>query len=122
MSEHTQNHGGQGGVEAGQHGGSAHEHRDDFGAKLGMWLFLVTEIVLFGGLFIAYAYMRAKYPHDFHAGGQALNATLGIINTGVLLTSSLTMVLAIVASAVRRRAGSAGSLDLASFHGARCSM
>ncbi len=76
---------------------AAHIHRDDFGSKLGMWLFLVTEIVLFGGLFIAYAFMRAKYPFEFHHGGQQLNATLGVINTFVLLTSSLTMVLAIVA-------------------------
>ncbi len=76
---------------------SEHVHRDDFGSKLGMWLFLVTEIVLFGGLFIAYSYMRAKYPHEFHHAGMQLNATLGVINTFVLLTSSLTMVLAIVA-------------------------
>jgi len=76
---------------------SEHVHRDDFGARLGMWLFLVTEIVLFGGLFIGYSYMRYKYPMEFHHGGAELNATLGIINTVVLLTSSLTVVLAIVA-------------------------
>jgi cytochrome c oxidase subunit III len=72
-------------------------HRDDYGAKLGMWLFLVTEINLFGGLFIAYAYMRNKYPSDFHHAGANLNAILGITNTIVLLTSSLTVVLAIAA-------------------------
>ncbi|GLH70634.1 cytochrome oxidase subunit III [Geothrix rubra] len=72
-------------------------HRDDFGARLGMWLFLVTEMVLFGGLFIAYSYMRSKYPAEFHHAGAELNATLGITNTLVLLTSSLTVVLAIVA-------------------------
>lgn len=71
-------------------------HRDDFGAKLGMWLFLVTEVNLFGGLFIAYAYMRHKYPGEFHVAGGQLNATLGIINTLVLLTSSLTVALAIL--------------------------
>ena len=76
---------------------SGHVHRDDFGSRLGMWLFLVTEMVLFGGLFIAYSYMRYKYPADFHHGGAELNATLGVINTLVLLTSSLTVVLAIVA-------------------------
>jgi cytochrome c oxidase subunit 3 len=70
-------------------------HRDDFGAKLGMWLFLVTEINLFGGLFIAYSYMRHKYPAEFHVGGGQLNATLGVVNTLVLLTSSLTVALAI---------------------------
>jgi cytochrome c oxidase subunit III len=76
---------------------SEHVHRDDFGARLGMWLFLVTEMVLFGGLFIAYSYMRAKYPLEFHQAGEELNVTLGVINTVVLLTSSLTVVLSIVA-------------------------
>jgi cytochrome c oxidase subunit 3 len=71
-------------------------HRDDYGAKLGMWLFLVTEVNLFGGLFIAYAYMRHKYPAEFHLGGGQLNATLGVVNTLVLLTSSLTVALAIL--------------------------
>ena len=54
-------------------------------------------MVLFGGLFIGYSYMRYRYPAEFHHGGSELNATLGIINTLVLLTSSLTVVLAIVA-------------------------
>ncbi len=76
---------------------SAHEEpRDDFGAKLGMWLFLVTEMILFGGLFIGYSYMRSKYPAEFHHAGSELNATIGILNTLVMLTSSLTVVLAIV--------------------------
>lgn len=76
---------------------SEHAHRDDVGSKLGMWLFLVTEMVLFGGLFIAYSYMRHRYPTEFHHGGAELNVTLGVINTLVLLTSSLTVVLSIVA-------------------------
>jgi cytochrome c oxidase subunit III len=76
---------------------SGHAHRDNFGSKLGMWLFLVTEMVLFGGLFIAYSYMRHRYPAEFHHGGAELNVTLGVINTLVLLTSSLTVVLSIVA-------------------------
>lgn len=71
------------------------EHRDDFGAKLGMWLFLVTEMILFGGLFIGYSYMRSKYPAEFHHGGGELNALIGVANTFILLTSSLTMALAI---------------------------
>ena len=81
-------------------------HRDDFAAKLGMWLFLVTEMVLFGGLFLAYSYMRSQYPGDFHRAGTELNATLGVTNTVVLLTSSLTVALSIVAvqRGERRRA------------------
>jgi cytochrome c oxidase subunit 3 len=76
---------------------TASVHRDDQGAKLGMWLFLVTEIVLFGGLFIAYSYMRYRYPAEFHHAGSELNVRLGVINTMVLLTSSLTVALSIVA-------------------------
>lgn len=76
----------------------AHElHRDDFGSKLGMWLFLVTEILLFSGLFISYSYLRNRYPMEFHHAGSLLNARIGVANTFILLTSSLTMVLSIVA-------------------------
>ena len=75
----------------------AHAHRDDFGAKLGMWLFLITEMLLFSGLFLAYAYMRARYPAEFHHAGGEMNAVLGVTNTLVLLTSSLSMGLAILA-------------------------
>lgn len=85
---------------------SAHPS-DAFGARLGMWLFLVTEILLFGGLFIAYSYMRARYPHEFHAGGKELNVFLGVLNTAVLLTSSLTMALAV--ARVRRGDGRAAA-------------
>jgi cytochrome c oxidase subunit 3 len=91
---------------------SGHVHRDDFGARLGMWLFLVTEMLLFGGLFIAYSYMRARYPAEFHHGGAELNATLGIINTVVLLTSSLTVVLSIVAIQRSEKARSMALLAL----------
>jgi len=73
------------------------EHRDDAGSKLGMWLFLVTEILLFSGLFISYSYMRSQHPVEFHEAGAHLNARIGIANTYILLTSSLTMVLSLVA-------------------------
>jgi cytochrome c oxidase subunit III len=72
-------------------------HKDYEGAKLGMWLFLFTEILLFGGLFLLYSAYRAKYPLDFHNGGQHLNAVIGVVNTVILLTSSLTVALAITA-------------------------
>lgn len=81
-----------------------HPHHDPFTAKLGMWLFLVTEINLFGGLFIAYSYMRHKYPAEFHHGGAELNAALGITNTVVLLTSSLTVVLGVLSLQLGRKA------------------
>ena len=59
--------------------------------KLGMWLFLATEIVLFGGLFCAYAVYRANHPEIFIYAHTFLDTNLGAINTVVLLTSSLTM-------------------------------
>lgn len=72
-------------------------HRDYEGAKIGMWLFLFTEILLFGGLFLLYSAYRARYPQDFHEAGQHLNHVIGVANTFVLLTSSLTMALSISA-------------------------
>lgn len=72
-------------------------HKDYQGAKLGMWLFLFTEILLFGGLFLLYSAYRAKYPLDFHNGGQHLNTLIGVANTVILLTSSLTVAVAVSA-------------------------
>jgi cytochrome c oxidase subunit 3 len=72
-------------------------HHDYFGAKFGMWLFLLTEILLFSGLFLAYSYMRSIHPAEFHHGGSELNAVIGVANTFILLTSSLTMALGILA-------------------------
>ena len=72
-------------------------HKDPEGAKMGMWIFLFTEILLFGGLFLLYSVYRAKYTLDFHLGGQHLNTVLGIANTVILLTSSLTIAMAITA-------------------------
>ena len=62
-----------------------------------MWLFLFTEILLFGGLFILYSAYRARYPLEFHEGGQHLNVVIGVANTIILLTSSLTVALSITA-------------------------
>ncbi len=73
------------------------KHFDYTGSKLGMWLFLFTEILLFGGLFLVYAVYRAQYAQDFHTAAQGLSTTLGAINTIILLTSSLTMAMSIVA-------------------------
>ena len=72
-------------------------HKDYGSAKLGMWIFLFSEIVLFGGLFLLYSAYRAKYTADFHNGGQELNLAIAIINTVVLLTSSLTIAVAMTA-------------------------
>jgi cytochrome c oxidase subunit III len=72
-------------------------HKDVEGAKLGMWIFLFTEILLFGGLFLLYSAYRARYTADFHTGGQALDTFIGVANTIILLTSSLTVASSVTA-------------------------
>ncbi len=72
-------------------------HKDYEGAKTGMWIFLFTELLLFGGLFLIYSVYRTLYTHDFHLAAGHLNVTLGVANTFILLTSSLTMVLSVSA-------------------------
>ena len=71
------------------------EHKDNVGAKLGMWLFLFTELLLFGGLFILYSVYLARYPHEFGLAGRELNVVFGTTNTVVLLTSSLFAAMAV---------------------------
>jgi cytochrome c oxidase subunit III len=72
-------------------------------ATLGMWVFLVTEVLFFGGLFAAYTVYRNWYPDAFAAASHELDVTLGTINTAVLITSSLTMALAVHAAQVGKR-------------------
>ena len=72
-------------------------------ATLGMWVFLVTEVLFFGGLFATYAIYRAWYPEAFAAASHELDVTLGTINTVVLITSSLTMALAVHAAQLGQR-------------------
>lgn len=73
------------------------EQRDRTGARYGMWFFLFTEILFFGGMFILYSIYRAKYAHDFHAAAAEEILLLGSINTAVLLTSSLAIAISISA-------------------------
>jgi cytochrome c oxidase subunit III len=72
-------------------------------ATLGMWVFLVTEVLFFGGLFAAYTVYRSLYPEAFAAASHELDVTLGAINTAVLITSSLTMALAVHAAQIGQR-------------------
>ena len=81
----------------------AHHFMDKFqqddAVKMGMWLFLVQELLFFGGLFMAYISMRFYYPETFLQEAMAhLDWRLGAINTIALLTSSLTMALAVRAA------------------------
>lgn len=81
-----------------------HVHRDDIGARMGMWLFLFTELILFGGMFILYSVYRYKYPEAFHLAAKELNTIVGTFNTAILLTSSLTMALSITAIQRKQKA------------------
>jgi cytochrome c oxidase subunit 3 len=71
-------------------------------AELGMWAFLATEVLFFGGAFCGYALYRYWYPAEFIAGSHRLDVPLGAFNTAVLLTSSLTMALAVHAAQTSR--------------------
>jgi len=71
-------------------------HQDNTSSKIGMWLFLLSEIILFGGLFLLYSSYRYKNPFDFHLAAWELNRVLGTINTLILITSSLTIALSIL--------------------------
>ncbi len=72
-------------------------------SKLGMWLFLATEVLLFGGLFCVYTVLRYMHPEMFAYGSQFLNKTLGATNTAVLILSSMTMAMAVTASQLNQR-------------------
>lgn len=97
------------------HGGHGHDHpphlahhfdspRQQFdAAKVGMWVFLATEILMFGGLFCAYAVWRANHPEVFLAAHKKLDVNLGLINTIILITSSFTMAWAVRAAQLNQR-------------------
>ncbi len=74
-------------------------------STLGMWIFLITEVMFFGGMFLAYSIYRAKYPEIFAVASTSLNVYIGAANTVVLLCSSFTMVMAVRASQLGKRGG-----------------
>jgi len=76
------------------------EHRDDVGSRMGLWLFLFSELILFGGMFIIYAVYRFKHPEEFRLAAAELDTFIGTVNTIILLTSSLTVAMSI--TAIRR--------------------
>jgi cytochrome c oxidase subunit 3 len=85
-----------------QHHFATAEQQADAG-KIGMWLFLVTEILLFGGLFVGFAIMQSLHREAFVAAHRHLDRLLGFINTVVLLSSSYTMVIAVHSARTDRR-------------------
>lgn len=103
MSQHADDHGH-------DHPSFLAHHFDDpqqqfDSGKLGIWLFLVTEVLFFSGMFCAYALYRARNPEVFTFASQFLNTSLGAFNTGVLLFSSLTMAWGVRCAQLRQRGG-----------------
>jgi heme/copper-type cytochrome/quinol oxidase subunit 3 len=86
--------------------------------RFGMWLFLVTEVLFFGGAFCAYTVYRLWFPKDFEAGSAALNVGIASVNTFLLLASSLTITLAIRSCYVGDRKGLLRNLILTTVLGA----
>lgn len=70
---------------------------------LGMWVFLVTELMFFGGMFLAYTLYRSQQPASFASASNHLDVTLGTLNTGVLILSSFTMAMAVYSTQVGKR-------------------
>jgi cytochrome c oxidase subunit 3 len=72
-------------------------------STLGMWVFLITEVMFFGGMFLAYMVYRSTYPEVFGLASRTLSAPIGAVNTAVLLCSSLTMALGVRAAQLGAR-------------------
>src|SRR6266567_1749299 len=110
MSTVADVHGGHGGQ--GEHGEHNPYHQHHFTtmeqqfdtSKLGMWLFIATEILLFGGLFVGFGLMQHKYPGEFIEAHEHLKRWQGALNTVVLLFSSWTMVMAVNSAQTNQKA------------------
>jgi len=87
-------------------------------STLGMWVFLVTEVMFFGGLFMAYLVYRNMYPHAWLEASHELNWKLGGLNTVVLICSSITMALAVRAAMIGNRGQQLINIALTSILGA----
>ncbi|OIO37516.1 MAG: cytochrome oxidase subunit III [Candidatus Omnitrophica bacterium CG1_02_46_14] len=93
-------------------------HQQQEASTLGMWLFLITEILFFGGLFAGYTVYRTMYPQAFQAASNHMNVPLGAFNTLILISSSLTMVLAVHEAKLGNRRGLIRNLLLTILLGA----
>src|SRR5215813_2444450 len=86
-------------------------------STLGMWVFLITEIMFFGGMFLAYTIYRQWYPEIFAICSTSLNAPLGAANTCILLLSSFTMVMGVRAGQLGKQKAIVGWLILTLMFG-----
>ncbi len=92
-------------------------HRDDTASKIGMWLFLFTEMLLFAGLFIVYSVYRYRNPEAFHLAAEELDVFIGTLNTVLLLISSMTIAMSISALQKKMKKLSLGLLSATVFLG-----
>jgi cytochrome c oxidase subunit 3 len=95
---------------------SARERRET--AAFGMWVFIASEAMFFGGLVVCYVYARIRFPQGFATAGRATDVVLGTVNTAALLTSSFLVALAALAAVRRKRAWLAPLLGGAALLGA----
>ena len=93
------------------------ENKDHTGSKIGMWLILYTEIMLFGGLFILYAAFLQKHPEEFVTSGKELDLFIGTLNTVILLISSFAVAASITSIRLDKRKLALGMLWLTLFCG-----
>lgn len=106
---HENPHDGHGGDDGHGHDNPHHQHHfttmeQQFDtSKIGMWIFLATEVLLFGGLFVGFGLMQARFPQEFKEAHEHLQRPLGALNTVVLLFSSWTMVMGVLSARTNQR-------------------
>jgi len=95
-----------------QNAHTEHDHYDAEASKIGMWLFIFTELLLFGGLFIVYSVYRFMNQDAFHLAAEELNTTIGAINTVLLLISSMTIAMSTSALQFKKKGVTLGLLTV----------
>jgi cytochrome c oxidase subunit 3 len=93
-----------------QNAHAEHAHYDAEASKIGMWLFIFTELLLFGGLFLVYSVYRYMNPEAFHLAAHELNTTIGAINTVLLLVSSMTIAMSTTTLQLKKKGATLGLL------------
>ena len=94
-----------------------HVHYDAEASKIGMWLFIFTELLLFGGLFIVYSVYRYMNPEAFHLAADELNTTIGAFNTVLLLVSSMTIAMSTTTLQLKKKGATLGLLVITTIIG-----
>lgn len=95
-----------------QNAHTEHSHYDAEASKIGMWLFIFTELLLFGGLFIVYSVYRFMNPEAFHLAAHELNRTIGALNTVLLLVSSMTIAMSTTTLQLKKKGATIGLLAI----------